>query len=82
MGRIKEYELSLILGFIDFRKTFDSIFIKSSTIISNKTSIDNRYIETLPNINKEAILGVKMPEDTPEFHTGRGVRQGGSISPK
>lgn len=60
---------------MDIVKAFNSICLKAviETLISQ--GIDIIYIEILGNINKDAMVRIKIIEDSSKFHIGRGVHQ-------
>ena len=65
----EEYQLPLVIGFIDYKKAFDSIEHFSIFETLRKINVNETYVKILENIYKGA---------TAE----RGVRQGDPISPK
>ena len=79
----EEYQLPLVIGFIDYEKTFDSIEHLSIFKTLRKINVNETYVKILENIYKGATARVHLESHVSEpFTIERGVRQGGPISPK
>ena len=82
MERANEYELTLCLGLINFEKDFNSVSLAAVVESLENQSIENAYIKLLRNIYSTATSVVKLHQESEKFKVGKGIRQGGSISPK
>ena len=79
----EEYQLSLVIGFIDYEKAFGSIEHFSIFETLRTINMNETYVKILENIYKGATARV-YPDNhvSIPFAIGRGVRQGNPISPK
>lgn len=78
-----EYQMTLWLAFIDYKKAFDSV--ESWAVIQSlrNARIDHRYTNLIDNIYNNATVRVTLGQNqTDEIHIKRGVRQGDTLSPK
>ena len=85
IGKSEEYQLPLVIGFIDYEKAFDSIEHFSIFEALRKINVNETYVKILENtgIYKEATARVHLDNHVSEpFAIERGVRQGDPISPK
>ena len=72
----EEYQLSLVIGFIDYEKGFDSIEHFSIFEALRKINVNETYVKILENIYKGATARVHLDKHVSEpFAIGRGVRQ-------
>ena len=77
----EEYQLPLLIGFIDYEKAFDSIEHFSIFEALRKINVNETYVKILENIYKGARVHLDNHFSEP-FAIERGVRQGDPISPK
>ena len=79
----EEYQLPLVIGFIDNEKAFDSIEHFSIFEALRKINVNETYVKILENIYKGATAKVHLDNHVSEpIAIGRGVRQGDPISLK
>ena len=79
----EEYQLPLVIGFIDYEKAFDSIEHFSISEALRKIKVNETYVKILENIYKGATARVHLDNHVSEpFAKERCVRQGDQISPK
>ena len=79
----EEYQLPLVIGFIDYETAFDSIEHFSIFEALRKINENETYVKILENIYKGATARVHLDNHVSEpFAIGRGLRQGDPISPK
>ena len=79
----EEYQLPLVIGFIDYEKAFYSIEHFSIFEALRKINVNETHVKVLENINKGAKARVHLDNHVSEpFAIRRGVRQGDPISPK
>ena len=79
----EEYQIPLVIGFIDYEKAFDSIEHFSIFEALRKINVNETYVKILENIYKGATARVHLDNHVSEpFAIGIGVRQGDPISPK
>ena len=79
----EEYQLPLVIGFIDYEKAFDSIEQFSILEALRKMNVNETYVKILENIYKGATARAHLDNHVSEpFAIERGVRQGDPISPK
>jgi hypothetical protein len=77
-----EYNIPLVLAFVDYEKAFDTVEFETVLEALNQSRIDYRYTSLIKNIYENATSSIRLHEDTEKFSLGRGVRQGDNISPK
>ena len=79
-----EYNLPLCLGFVDYKKAFDTVeHFAIFEALRKKTNRDKTYVKSLQNIYSQATAGIhvdKLVSD--EFPINKGVRQGDPLLPK
>lgn len=63
-----------MLGFLDFKKALDSIFLKEVLEALKGQGTENQYIEDLANIYNVVKASEKLQEDTPKVQTGIRVK--------
>ena len=80
--RCGEYEIPLCLAFIDFEKAFDSIKLETIFEALRRGRIEEPYINLLEEIYTDATATFNINNNTVEIDIKKGVRQGGTISPK
>ena len=79
----EEYQLPLVIGFIDYEKAFDSVEHFSIFEALRKINVNETYVKILENIYEGATARVHLDNHISEpFVIERGVRQGDPISPK
>lgn len=77
-----EYQMTLWLAFIDYKKAFDSVETWSVLESLQNARIDHRYCALVENMYKKATLRVNLPPVTEPVSIKKGVRQGDTLSPK
>ena len=78
-----EYNLPLYIGFIDYKKAFDTVEHFAIFEALRKTNVNATYINILQNIYNQATARVRLDKlVSTEFPIHRGVRQGDPLSPK
>ena len=80
--KCREYNIDIVLLFIDFEKAFDSVETWSILDALDECRVDSRYSNTIRYVYKNATSCIKLHKSTEKFRIGRGVRQGDTISPK
>ena len=79
----EEYQLPMVIRFIDYEKAFDSIKHFSIFEALRKINVNETYVKILENIYKGVPARVHLDNHVSEpFAIRRGVRQGDPISPK
>jgi hypothetical protein len=81
MEKAREYKFELNLLFIDFNKAFDSIeqnYLWEALAIQG---IENKIINILKELYKDAEACIKMDRMGPQIKIERGIRQGDPLSP-
>ena len=79
----EEHQLPMVIGFIDYKKAFDSIDHFSIFEALRKIHVNETYVKILENIYKGAKARVHLDNHVSEpFATERGARQKGPILPK
>ena len=64
-----EYQLPLVIGFIDYEKAFDSIEHFSIFEALRKMNVNETYVKILENIYKGATARVHLVPRQPRFRT-------------
>jgi len=79
-----EYNIPLMMAFVDFQKAFDSVETWAFLDAMDLARVDSRYSNLIKYIYNQATLEVKINDDmnTEKIQVKRGVRQGDTISPK
>ena len=80
--KTNEFNIPLVLLFIDYEKAFDTIEINALLSALNEQGIPGKYIKFLQIMNKNSNARIKMHKVSDEIKLKRGVRQGDSISHK
>ena len=68
MERTNEYELPLCLGFIDFKKAFDSVSLAAVLKSFEHPCIESAYIKLLRNIYSTATSVIRLHQDLSLIH--------------
>jgi hypothetical protein len=82
MEKTQEFNLSLYLAFIDYKKAFDSVEHISVVEALNSVGIHPKIVRLLDKIYLESRAKVKTEIESETFRIRRDVRQGDPISPK
>ena len=77
-----EYQKLLILTFIDFKKTFDSVDHQSVINALRRQRAEEPYVELIKHIYENATSVIMTNKTSESFKIERGVRPGDPISPK
>lgn len=77
-----EYNISLWMAFVDFRKAFDTVEIWAIIKSLRYARVDQRYINLIENIYRTSTMSIRLHESSNKINANRGVRQGDVISPK
>jgi hypothetical protein len=80
--KTQEFNLSLYLAFIDYKKASDSVEHTSVMKALNSAGIHLKIVRLLGRIYQESRAKVKTEIESETFRTKRGVRQGDPISLK
>lgn len=80
--KCREFQLPLILIFIDYEKAFDSVEINAVLASLKNQGIDHGYINILKEIYSGCTTEITIFEEPIKVPIERGVRQGDTISPK
>ena len=81
INRTNEYEMPLVLCFVDYEQAFDSVNTSSTLKALKNQGIDSEYIRLLRSVYENATASVMLHEETDEFKIEKGVRQGDGLSP-
>ncbi|CAH2088608.1 unnamed protein product [Euphydryas editha] len=76
-----EFQKPLYIGFIDYRKAFDTLKHQSIWESLKSQKIDTRYLKVLQYIYENSSSKIKLETTGPSIPIKRGVRQGDPISP-
>jgi hypothetical protein len=80
--KYREFNRSLYLAFIDYKKAFDTISHNTIWKALHENNIHQTYTNVLKNIYTRSISRVKLERAGPAIKIKRGVKQGDPISPK
>ena len=77
-----EYNIPLCIAFVDYEKAFDSVQTQAVLTSLQEQGIEDVYIELLKEIYTNNSMTVHLHKESNKINITRGVRQGGTISPK
>ncbi|KAE9412568.1 hypothetical protein Angca_009450, partial [Angiostrongylus cantonensis] len=78
----REYHLPLVLTFVDYEKTFDSVETNAILSALVDKGVDPSYIRTLSDCYWNCTTEIQLFHRPLTLPIGKGVRQGDTISPK
>ena len=81
ISKTNEYEMPLVLCFVDYAQAFDSVSTSSILQALQNQGVEAKYINLLRSIYKNATASVMLHEETEDFRIEKGVRQGDCLSP-
>lgn len=78
----QEYQIPLVLAFVDYAKAFDSV--ETSAILKSiqNQGVDRVYVEMFGHIYTNARAHIRLDRTSEPFSIAKGVRQGDTSSPK
>lgn len=79
--KANEYNFSLYLCFLDFRKAFDGIIHSEIFKALRSIGIEDKYIKIITELYKEMTAYIMTEKEGQSFDVERGVRQGDPLSP-
>lgn len=82
VGKCREYNKTIYVGFIDFTKAFDSLEHIAIWDALCQQGVEEVYVKLLHNIYSKSSAKIRLEKEGPEFPIRRGVRQGDPLSPK
>ncbi|KAK6737622.1 hypothetical protein RB195_019996 [Necator americanus] len=78
----RKYRLPLVLTFVDYEKTFDSVETNAILSALVDQGVDASYVRTLANCYDRWTTRIQLFHRPLTIPIGKGVRQGDTISPK
>ncbi|CAG9840233.1 unnamed protein product [Diabrotica balteata] len=70
-----EYNIPLVLAFVDYEKAFDSVEFETVVEALNKGRIDYRYTTLIKNIYENAKSSIRLHEDTEKCSLSLGDKE-------
>lgn len=78
----REYQMPLVLTFVDYEKAFDSVETNAILSALVDQGVDPSYIRTLADCNRNCTTTIRLFQRPLTIPIEKGVRQGDTISPK
>lgn len=80
--KCREYNVPLVMGFLDYSKAFDCVRWKMLWQIMEEMGVPAHLIALIRNLYADSRAAVRLQEGhSPDFEASRGVRQGCILSP-
>ncbi|XP_052738156.1 uncharacterized protein LOC128198192 [Bicyclus anynana] len=80
--KFQEYRKPLYIGFIDYKKAFDSLTYQAIWKTLLNLNINQEYIKILKHLYENSTSKIQLESTGPPFAIKRGVKQGDPLSPK
>ena len=80
--KCREYNIPLCIAFVDHEKAFDTMQTQAVLTSFQEQGIEYLHIELLEEFCNNSSMTVHLHKESNKPNTGRGVRQGDTISPK
>lgn len=82
LEKFKEFNQPLYIGFIDYRKAFDTISHCAIWKALRSCNVETKYINIIKTIYSNSTSNVRLEKTGEDITINRGVRQGDPLSPK
>ena len=82
MEKCREYQIPLCIGFVDYKKAFDSIETAAILNALREFGVEEKYVKIVDVITKECYAEIDFSAEPCRIDIKKGVRQGDTISPK
>jgi hypothetical protein len=80
--KCSEYGIPIFIGFIDYRKAFDSVEHPFLWAALKEQNIEDKYIRIFKKIYENSTAKIQLDKLGREFRLSRGIKQGCAVSPK
>ena len=82
MEKCREYQIPLCIGYIDYKKAFDSVETAAVLNALKEFRIEAKYVKIIEEIYRGCYAEIDLFEEPCRIEINKGVRQGDTISPK
>ena len=82
MEKCREYRIPLCIGYIDYKKAFDSVETAAVLNALREFGVEEKYVKIVEDISKESYAEIDFFGEPCRIEIKKGVRQGDTISPK
>ena len=82
MEKCREYQIPLCIGYIDYKKAFDSVETAAVLNALKEFRIEAKYVKIIEEIYRGCYAEIDLFEEPCRIEINKGVRQGDTISSK